>query len=112
MQRNSILANLAKRIRELRRVNSLSQEQLAEKANLHPTFIGSIERAEKNPTITSLEKIAKALNVTIPELLTFGDVKLIANADKKTINQAITILKQMLKQLEGYSDDKQAKMPR
>ncbi|MEN3334550.1 MAG: hypothetical protein V7641_3915 [Blastocatellia bacterium] len=47
----------------------LSQEQLAEKAGLHRTYIGMIERAEKNLTLINIGKIAKALRVNIDELL-------------------------------------------
>jgi transcriptional regulator with XRE-family HTH domain len=47
----------------------LSQEQLAEKANLHRTYIGMIERAEKNITLLNIEKIANALDVKITDLI-------------------------------------------
>ena len=47
----------------------LSQEELAHKADLHRTYIGMIERAEKNITLLNIEKIANALEVNIKELL-------------------------------------------
>ena len=47
---------------------SLSQEELAEKANVHRTYIGMIERAEKNITLQNIEKITKALNIKITDL--------------------------------------------
>ena len=47
----------------------MSQEQLAELAGVHRTYIGMIERAEKNITLLSIAKIASALNVNISELL-------------------------------------------
>lgn len=46
----------------------LSQEKLAVKAGVHRTYIGMIERGEKNVTIVNIEKLAKALNVSIKEL--------------------------------------------
>ena len=49
----------------------LSQEQLAEEAGLHRTYIGMIERAEKNVTLVNIEKIAKALKISISELFLF-----------------------------------------
>jgi transcriptional regulator with XRE-family HTH domain len=52
----------------LRRLKGISQEELADKANLHRTYIGMIERAEKNITLINIEKIAKALNVDIKKL--------------------------------------------
>lgn len=55
-------------IRDLRKKQGLSQEELAEKAGLHRTYIGMIERGEKNITLENIDKIAKALNVQIEEL--------------------------------------------
>jgi transcriptional regulator with XRE-family HTH domain len=52
----------------LRKEKNLSQEELSFKADLHRTYIGMIERAEKNITLVNIEKIAKALNVDIKEL--------------------------------------------
>lgn len=48
-------------VRMRRKALGLSQEQLAEKAKLHRTYIGMIERGEKNITLTNIEKIALAL---------------------------------------------------
>lgn len=60
---------IGSKIRDERINFGLSQEQLAKKAKLHRTYIGMIERAEKNITISSLVKIATALNKTIRDLL-------------------------------------------
>ena len=57
------------KVRELRTTKGLSQEHLAHIANVHRTYIGMIERAEKNITLVNIEKIAKALDVEIVELL-------------------------------------------
>lgn len=64
----SKLVNLGKRIQELRIQNSISQEKLADLAGVHRTYVGMIERGEKNMTIRSVEKIATALGVTLSEL--------------------------------------------
>lgn len=56
------------RIRQLRSDVHLSQEQLALKAGLAPSFLGEIERGAKKPSIESLEKIANALEVSLSEL--------------------------------------------
>jgi transcriptional regulator with XRE-family HTH domain len=48
---------------------NLSQESLAKKAGLHRTYIGMIERAEKNITLVNVEKIAKALDIPPYQLL-------------------------------------------
>lgn len=58
-----------KRIRELRQSLYLSQEVLAERAGVHRTYVGMIERGEKNITLSNISKFADALEVTIDELM-------------------------------------------
>lgn len=71
MPRNVTNARLifAANMRRLRLERGLSQEELAEVANLHRTYIGSVERGERNITIDNIEKIANALKVSVPTLL-------------------------------------------
>lgn len=57
------------RIAELRKQLGISQEELAERCGVHRTYIGSIERGEKSPTLNTIEKFAKGLNVCIHDLL-------------------------------------------
>ena len=57
------------KIRTIRQDRGFSQEELAALADLHRAYIGQIERGEKNIGLRNLEKIAKALNVNIKELL-------------------------------------------
>lgn len=74
MQLNTdILKIFGENIRKIRKEKGLSQEELAFKANLHRTYIGMIERAEKNITLINIEKIANALEVNIKEL--FNETK-------------------------------------
>mgnify|MGYP003612355087 CR=1 FL=1 len=68
MDNKEILVRFGKNVRILRKSRNLSQEELSFKADLHRTYIGMIERAEKNITLINIEKIAKALNVEIKEL--------------------------------------------
>lgn len=63
-----LLIKFGQKVRDERVKLGLSQESLAELANVHRTYIGMIERAEKNITLTNIEKIAKALGLTIDEL--------------------------------------------
>ena len=60
---------LAHNVRELRHEMNLSQEKLAELSNLHRTYIGAIERAERNTTQSTIEALSKALKVSPYELL-------------------------------------------
>ncbi|MEO6346521.1 MAG: helix-turn-helix transcriptional regulator [Aquaticitalea sp.] len=68
MGKKKILVAFGDKVRELRKQKGISQEELSYKADLHRTYIGMIERAEKNLTLTNIEKIAKALDVDIKEL--------------------------------------------
>ena len=66
--KKEVLVSFGKRVRDERIRRELSQEELAVKAGVHRTYIGMIERAEKNITLENIEKIAKALNLSIMEL--------------------------------------------
>ena len=63
-----VLKTIGKRISSQRKEMGLSQEKLAELSGLHRNYIGSIERAEKNATITVLKKISDALNISLAKL--------------------------------------------
>lgn len=69
MSSNKILEVFGRNVQRHRKILNMSQEKLAEKAGVHRTYIGMIERAEKNITLLNMEKIAKALNVEIKDLL-------------------------------------------
>lgn len=69
MDNREILIKFGNRVREIRKERNLSQEELSFKTDLHRTYIGMIERAEKNITLINIDKIAKALDVEIKELL-------------------------------------------
>ena len=69
--KHEILVSFGRKVQMRRKELKLSQEQLAEEAGLHRTYIGMIERAEKNVTLVNIEKIAKALKISIPELFLF-----------------------------------------
>lgn len=71
--KQNILIKFGERVREIRKEKGFSQEELAHKADLHRTYIGMIERAEKNITLINIDKIAKALEVEIKELLAIYD---------------------------------------
>ncbi len=71
---------LAQNVRSFRRVKRLSQEDLAAKCNLHRTYVGSVERGERNVTLSTLEVLADALGITVPRLLTEGSID---NGDEK-----------------------------
>ena len=65
------LERFGQKVREERLKQGLSQEELAARASVHRTYIGMIERAEKNITLENIEKVAAALKLKINDLLTF-----------------------------------------
>ena len=68
MDKEPILLAFGRRVQELRKERNLSQEQLADLAGVHRTYIGMIERAEKNITLCNIVRIAKALKLDIKDL--------------------------------------------
>lgn len=67
--RSPIVKQFAFRLREMRTAQGLSQETLADKAGLHRTYVGSVERGERNISLVNVERLAKALKTTVCELL-------------------------------------------
>lgn len=65
--------NLATSIRSLRLRNGLSQRQLAARMAVPRTYVSKIENEKATPTLSSLERLARALEVTVPDLLTGGE---------------------------------------
>ena len=64
----SILEQFGSKVRKNRLKKNLSQEKLAELANLHRTYISQIESGKRNIALKNVEKIAKALNIKVKEL--------------------------------------------
>jgi transcriptional regulator with XRE-family HTH domain len=67
MPASKILQRYGDRIRELRKQKNLTQEKLAEKASLHYTYIGTVERGEKNISMKNVERVARGLGVSLAE---------------------------------------------
>jgi len=65
----SIVAKFGKRVRKARKAQDMSQEELAHEANSNRTYISDVERGTRNPSIEVVERIAKALGVTMGSLL-------------------------------------------
>ena len=71
----SIQQKFGERVRELRTVKGLSQEELSFMAGVHRTYLGGIERGERNPSLKNITALAKALEVTLSDLFSFRDQK-------------------------------------
>jgi transcriptional regulator with XRE-family HTH domain len=67
-EHHAALVKFGRIVRQYRLAAGLSQEGLAERANLHRTYVGMIERGEKNLTITNILKLGEALGVSVSQL--------------------------------------------
>jgi transcriptional regulator with XRE-family HTH domain len=71
-QNSSLRQTFADNLRKVRIEKGLSQEALADLAGLHRTYIGSVERGERNISIDNIERLAKALGCRVTDLLKRG----------------------------------------
>lgn len=70
-KRSNISEKIGKKIAELRKEKGLTQEQLAEKINMDRTFVGYLEKGDRNPSVETANKIARALGVDISDIFNF-----------------------------------------
>ena len=97
------------RIRYFRHLRKLSQEQLALQAGINPAFLGHLERGLKSPTITTLEKLARALDITFKEL--FADEMPTPDQDRESAIKRLELLvrdlstEQLNKLTDHYTPD-------
>ncbi len=80
---------LGKQLKALRFEHDITQEQLAELADLNVTYIGQLERGQKSPTLDTLEKLANAFNITLPTLLTFSHQKECASIHEEQLDKLL-----------------------
>ena len=74
IENKNILVIFGNKVREIRKTKNLSQEDLADKADLHRTYIGMIERGERNISLTNIAVFAMVFEMTISELLDFSSI--------------------------------------
>ncbi|MFW6008994.1 MAG: helix-turn-helix domain-containing protein [archaeon] len=91
--------NIGEKISAIRKYKKISQTDLAQKANLSQAFISHIEQGKRNPTINTIEKIAKGLNLTLKEFLLYiiGDLKTTLLDNKEGQNE---IMKKKIKNVK------------
>lgn len=98
---------IGERIRIARKEKGLSQEELGSYSDLHPTYIGQLERGEKNITLETLDKILSSLGIELNEFFSFSfldeDLVIyqIVNRLKKHSNNDLQLI---LKMLDLYSE--------
>ncbi|MEX2460626.1 MAG: helix-turn-helix transcriptional regulator [Paenibacillaceae bacterium] len=80
-----ILRMVGQRIRDLRKQKGLSQEELGELASFHFSYIGGVERAEKNISLLNLQKIADALKVQVHDFFVYEEHIRVNKTDKEVL---------------------------
>ncbi|MFC3803829.1 helix-turn-helix domain-containing protein [Cohnella sp. GCM10012308] len=89
---SEILKNVGKRIREIRKAKGLSQTALAEKCGFTFSYIGGVERAEKNISLINLEKIAEGLGVGVHQFFVYSYQYEQLPANEKIIQEVVSML--------------------
>lgn len=113
---SDILKLIGARIRDIRRLRGLSQEALAERAGFNPSYIGFIERAERNISMKNLERIAEGLNIGVYQIfayvkeeeglseeessLTMDIISLLRERDPKDVKMARNILIEIFERID------------
>ena len=95
---NTVRKQLGQKIKQLRKLRELTQEQVEEASGLSYKFIGEVERGTVNPSLDSLIRIATALNVSLKDLLPNEDDLFtgFSHEDLKTIKKAVKLLNSRL----------------
>lgn len=94
---NAVLMQIGQRVRDLRKQMNLSQEQLGELAGFHFSYIGGLERGQKNVTLLNLERIALALEVPMYELFSYE-----RQFYRNNNNNKDTLLREIYEKLIGF----------
>ena len=93
---------IGKRIRELRLARGMTQEAVAEKARIHTKYFGNIERGEVNLTVSTIERIAQALDVPVLEM--FQDAGQYPPGGRDQVRRLVDAI------LQNGDDDKVARL--
>ena len=89
-QKQAITKAVGARIRYLRRAKNISQEELALQAGINPAYYGQVERGLKCPTIDTLYKIAKAMNVSPADFLRSEELPAFSEDQTKQLQQLLS----------------------
>ncbi|RPK24452.1 helix-turn-helix domain-containing protein [Paenibacillus xylanexedens] len=88
-----VLKLVGARIRALRKERGYSQESLGEKGGFHFSYIGQIERGEKNVSLVNLAKIAESLEVNLIQLFAYIEEEFEVTEDEKQIKEIVQLLR-------------------
>jgi transcriptional regulator with XRE-family HTH domain len=82
LEKKRVCLTFGRKVRRFRQVLGLSQEGLADRASIHRTYIGGIERGERNPTLTMIVRLADALGVVPARLMETDDPNKLEGPDE------------------------------
>ncbi|MBF0482773.1 MAG: helix-turn-helix transcriptional regulator [Desulfovibrionaceae bacterium] len=86
---STILDVFGRKIKALRRIHKMTQEQLAVLSGLSIQYVGEIERGRRNPSLTSVENLANALGLPIAELFNLEEFKMPTDKQREILSQLI-----------------------
>ncbi|QLG36727.1 helix-turn-helix transcriptional regulator [Paenibacillus sp. E222] len=92
-EEREVLKLVGARIRALRKERGYSQESLGEKGGFHFSYIGQIERGEKNVSLVNLAKIAESLDVNLIQLFAYIEEEFEVTEDEKQIKEIVQLLR-------------------
>jgi transcriptional regulator with XRE-family HTH domain len=99
---------LGRRLQRLRRLRGLTQEQLAERIDINPKYLSSVERGEENPTLDLLLRLGEGLQVELPELFQYAQEgesrdrlrqqmeRLVANLSEEELRRVVRVLEALI----------------
>ena len=94
---DTLVRRFAARLHNLRLERAMTQEALAARANLHPSYISGLERGLQIPSLSTLEQLAKGLNVALPVLVDFPET---AGSPKDRVRDELELINRRLKNLD------------
>ncbi|MEK4433965.1 MULTISPECIES: helix-turn-helix domain-containing protein [Paenibacillus] len=93
-ENREVLKLVGARIRALRKERGYSQESLGEKGGFHFSYIGQIERGEKNVSLVNLAKIAESLDVNLIQLFAYIEEEFEVTEDENQIKEIVQLLRE------------------
>lgn len=100
---SDIKVQFGKRVKQLRIMREMTQQELAEAADISISFLGTIERGQKSPTIETVQRIADALDTTASDMMVFESTEQLADQRKKT--QVRRLLAEYADRIEQIYED-------
>lgn len=102
---NDLLKRMGKRIRDSRKSQKITQEELAEMAEISPSFLGMIERGKSTPSIMTISKICNSLDISVDELLELRPEIMKERKTKYSVGNKDVMLEKVIRLLKDKKED-------